>query len=334
MLDLQSRIHFKEIEVLVLVDDELHRAGALIVHGLCQGHRLLAHGAPRLLVQEGRRRLLHHLLVAALDGAFALAEIDGVAVRVGQDLDLDVPGLDHELLDEDAVVAEGAFRLRAGALEAVAHLRLRPGDAHALAAAAGGGLDHHRIADLVGDPLRLIDILDDTDIAGDRRDRRRVGEFLRFDLVAHRLDGLDVRADEGDARLFERDGEFRVLRQKAVARMHSLRARLPAGVYDPVDDEIGLGCRRLADMNGLVRHLDMERVLVGVGIDGHRLDAHPLRGLHHPAGDLATVGDQDFLEHGIALRVECCRASSRVFPAPCGEGARARGQYAAASNAA
>ena len=52
-----------------------------------------------------------------------------------------------------------------------------------------------------------------------------------------------------------------------------------------------------ADSDGLVGHLDMQRVLVGVGIDGDRLDAHLARGLDDAAGDLAAIGDQDFLEH-------------------------------------
>src|SRR5690606_5273757 len=107
-----------------------------------------AHGRARLLVEEGGRRLLDHLLVATLDRAFALAEMDAVAVCVGQHLDLDVPRLDDELLDEDAIVTEGAFRLRARAREAVLQLLLVPGNPHALAAASGRGLDHDGIADL------------------------------------------------------------------------------------------------------------------------------------------------------------------------------------------
>src|SRR6185369_9489458 len=51
------------------------------------------------------RRLLDHLLVAALDRALALVEVDHVAVRVAQYLHFDVPGPDDRLLDVDAVVA-------------------------------------------------------------------------------------------------------------------------------------------------------------------------------------------------------------------------------------
>ena len=39
---------------------------------------------------------------------------------------------------------------------------------------------------------------------------------------------------------------------------------------------------------------------IGVGIDGHRLDAEPSRSLDHPAGDLAAIGDQDLGKHQTA----------------------------------
>src|SRR3546814_18968900 len=58
MLDLNTCIHFKEIEVLALVDDELDRAGRDVVDRLGQGHRLGAHGRPGPGVEEGRGRLL------------------------------------------------------------------------------------------------------------------------------------------------------------------------------------------------------------------------------------------------------------------------------------
>src|SRR5690606_14957808 len=142
-----------------------------------QSDGLLAHRLARLFIEERRWRLFHDLLVAALDRAFALAEIDRVAVAVRQNLDLDMARIDHELLDEDAVVAEGTFRLRARAIEAVAHLFLRPGDAHSLAAAAGRGFYHHRIADLGGDLFGMVGVLDHTEITRHRRDLRRIGEF-------------------------------------------------------------------------------------------------------------------------------------------------------------
>ena len=67
-------------------------------------------------------------------------QVDAVAVLVGQHLNFDVAGLGHEFLDEDAVVAEAGRRLVLRRLEAFARLGVVPGDAHALAAAAGAAL--------------------------------------------------------------------------------------------------------------------------------------------------------------------------------------------------
>ena len=79
--------------------------------------------------------------------------------------------------------------------------------------------------------------------------------------------------------------------------MDGLGAGLLAGLDDLVDQQVGLRGRRRADGDRLVGHLDVQGVAVGLGIDRHRLDAHPAAGLDDAAGDLAAVGDQDLLEH-------------------------------------
>ncbi len=170
-------------------------------------------------------------------------------------------------------------------------------DPHALAAATGGSLDHHRIADLVCDLGGMHRVFDHAEIAGHGRNLGRGCRFLGFDLVAHRFDGAHIRADEGDVRFLQRLGERRALGQKAVARMHRFGAGLFAGFDDFIDDEIGLRRGRRTDVHCLVSHFDVECVLVGVGIDRDGGNAHPLRGLDDPARDLAAIGDQDFLEH-------------------------------------
>ena len=176
------------------------------------------------------------------------------------------------------------------------------GDAHALAAAASGSLDHDRVADLVGDLSRALRRFDHAEMAGDGRDFGRVGEFLRFDLVAHRLDGFGIGTDENDVSLGESVRERRALREKAVARMDSLGACLETGGDDLVDREIGLGRGRRAYRDRLIRHLDMQRILVGFGIDGDGPDAHAARRLDDATGDLAAVSDQDCLEHRALAR--------------------------------
>ncbi len=67
--------------------------------------------------------------------------------------------------------------------------------------------------------------------------------------------------------------------------MNGVGAGLPDRIEDLVDDDIGLVGWRRADMHRLIGHLDMQRIAVGIGIDGDRLDAELLRGLDDPAGN-------------------------------------------------
>src|SRR3546814_1845888 len=64
------------------------------------------------------------------------------------------------------------------------------------------------------------------------------------DVCSSDLDRVDIRADEGDAGLFEGSGELAVLRQEAIARMHRLGAGLLAGRDDLLDDQVALGGSR------------------------------------------------------------------------------------------
>jgi len=52
--------------------------------------------------------------------------------------------------------------------------------------------------------------------------------------------------------------------------------------------------------DGLVGHGDVEGVDVGGTVDGDRLDAHLLGRAHHAAGNLATVGHQDFVKERLS----------------------------------
>ncbi len=105
MLDLQPRIHFDEPEAVfpqsaAAVGNELDRAGAGVTHGACSLYRRGAHLRPQAIRHAGRRRFLDDLLVTALQRAIALAEMNGVAVIVGENLDFNVARRVHVFLDE------------------------------------------------------------------------------------------------------------------------------------------------------------------------------------------------------------------------------------------
>ena len=215
MLHLEARVQLEEVEARA-VQHELGRAGVLVPDGAREGDRGLAHGRSQLLVEGGGGALLQHLLVAALDRAVALPEVDRRPVAVGQDLDLDVARALDIALAEDAAVAEARLRFPARRLERLLELVGRPHDAHSAAAAPRGGLDDQRVADLV----RLAR-LDDGD-AG------LAGKPLGLELVAGRADRLRAGADEDEPGRVHGLGEVAVLGQEAVAGVDRVGAGLLA----------------------------------------------------------------------------------------------------------
>jgi hypothetical protein len=159
-------------------------------------------------------------------------------VRVAQHLDLDVPRLLDELLDEHAVVAEAVARLVAAGGEAFESLLVVEGDAQALAAAAGGRLDHHGVADVLGNGDGLLRGGYGVVVARDGVDARLLCQLLGGDLVAHGRDGVVLGADEGEAFFFHPAGELFVLRQEAVTGVDGLGAGLLRGGDDLVGRQV------------------------------------------------------------------------------------------------
>ena len=120
VLDLDAAVDLDEVRVAVAVDEELERADVLVAGGHDRADRALGEVRRGGRRERRRRGLLDDLLVAALDRAVALAEVDAAAVAVDRHLDLDVAVLVEPLLEVERVVAERGLRLGA----ADAHRRL------------------------------------------------------------------------------------------------------------------------------------------------------------------------------------------------------------------
>src|SRR5260370_10888470 len=138
MLDLQPRVHLEEVEAALRVHEELERTRIDVSDGARARDRGIRQPALGLRLEVRRRRLLHELLMPPLDRALALVQVDDAALRVAEDLHLDVARRLEIALDVDLGAAEGALRAprggreRAGELAGAGHLR------HADAAAARG----------------------------------------------------------------------------------------------------------------------------------------------------------------------------------------------------
>ena len=299
MLHLDAGVHLDEVEAAVLVQ-EFERARAAVADALARFHADLADLGALRLGDAGGRGLLHHLLVATLHRAVALAQVDRAALAVGQHLDLHVARVLQEFLHVDHVVAERGlgFRLRGG--DGVVERRFGVHHAHAAPAAAACGLHDHRIADLAADPdvgRRIV--AQRTAAAGHARHAGLLHRADRLDLVAHQPDGVRPGTDEHEAALLHAFGEVGVLAEEAVAGVDRLRV----GHFRRGDDrrhvEVALGGRRRPDAYRLVGHGHVLEVAVHRGMHRDRADPQRVARAQDAQGDFAAVCDYDFIEHGI-----------------------------------
>ena len=297
VLHLDAGVHLDEVVGAALVHQELHRAGGDIAHVAGHLHRVLIELLPGLLGHAEGGGKLHHLLVAALEGAVPLEQVHHIAVLVAQDLHLDVLGLHQVLLDEDVLVAEGLLGLALHQVEGGDHLVLLIAAAHAAAAAAAGRLEDDGEAILFGLGQGLLPVLQGLGRAGDGGHIAGLGDGLGGELVPHLGQDLGGGADEGDPRLLTGPGEVGVLAEEAVAGVDGIHVAALGQVNDAVNVQIGpQGGLVLADKVGLVRLGAEEGEGVLVGVHGHRVQAQVVAGPEHPDGDLAPVGHQDFVE--------------------------------------
>src|SRR5882757_7331558 len=114
MLHLQTRVHLEEIERSVLIDDELDGARIDIADRLRGGDSGAAHLPSERSVDAGRRSLLDDFLMPPLNRAVALEQMHDIAMRVGEDLHLDVTRSGQETFEKDGAVTErrGSLALR------------------------------------------------------------------------------------------------------------------------------------------------------------------------------------------------------------------------------
>ena len=159
------------------------------------------------------------------------------------------------LLDVDVADAERGLGFALRRLDRVRQLGRRADDAHAAAAAAGGRLDDHRVADVLRELERLLFALDRAVAAGQNRHARLLHHAARARLVAHQADDLRVGADELDVARLADFREVGALGQEAVAGMD----RVGAGDFGGADDrrhvEVAVGAARRADADVLVGEL-------------------------------------------------------------------------------
>ena len=79
--------------------------------------------------------------------------------------------------------------------------------------------------------------------------------------------------------------------------MDGVRPDRAGRIENPVHVEVALGRRRRTDTDSFIRHANMKRCAVDIGIHGNRRDLHFPASADDPDSDLPTVGDENLAEH-------------------------------------
>ena len=271
---------------------------------------------------------LHHLLIAPLEGAVPLPQVDHVAVLVTQHLDLNVLGLHQVLLNKDVVVAKGLLGLALHQLKGGADLLGHVAPAHPAAAAAPGRLEDDGEAVLNGLLQGLVGVPQGLGRAGDGGHPAGVGDGFGGELVSHLVQHVGGGADEGDPGLLTGPGEVGVFAQKAVAGVDGVHVAALGQVDDGGNIQVGpQGALVLADEVGLVGPGAEEAVGVLVGVHGHRVQPQVVAGPENADGNLAPVGGQHLVEFALCHWIHPFRSAAACS----GHGCPAAGQARSAA---
>ncbi|MNS75691.1 hypothetical protein D3C72_1092180 [compost metagenome] len=218
-------------------------------------------------------------------------------MAIGKDLHFHMSRPLQIFFDQHAVIAEGGQRLAFCAGKFRRKFAFLPHDAHALAAAAGRGLEQNGITYSVRFTAKPLFRLILTVKAGNDGNARLRHQRFRLAFPAHGADRCRRRANENKTGGGTGFGETGIFREETITRMDRFRAGRFCGGDDFFAVEIGSTRGRGANGDCLVGQCHMHGVTVGIRIDGNGAYAHLGGGADDAAGDFAPVGDQYFREH-------------------------------------
>ena len=297
VFDLDAGIHFEKVVVARVIDEELHGAGVFVVDGFGEFDGGLAHPFTQIVIEKGGGGFFKELLVAALDGAVALADVNNFTAFIAQDLEFDMVRFFDEFFEVDVGVAEGFFRFHPGGEESFDEADVVMGGSHAFAAATSDGFDHHGVSDFFCGFDGFMFGSDGAIATWGDGDASFAGIFSGEGFISHFTNGIRGRTDEADVTGLADFGEVGAFREKTVPRVDGVDIADFGGGDDAIDFKITLCAGSWADADGFVGGLDVKGVVIGFGVDGESTDAEVFAGADDAEGDLAAVGDEDFVEH-------------------------------------
>jgi hypothetical protein len=219
-------------------------------------------------------------------------------VAVAPALGFYVARLVDEALDEVLVQVPALQRVMAHIEAAQLVVVMHQHDA--APAAAVRALHHQRVAVRVREFEQRSDVAHRVGDAWDWRHLGALGDAPGGDLVAQIGQRLRRRPDPDGTGVNHFLGEGSHFGEEAVARVDGIRAAATQYVNHQLFVEIGVAIRVAGKQIRLVGHLDVLRVAVLLGIDGHGGNAHFARGAHDSQSDFTTIGHQycvDVFDH-------------------------------------
>ena len=148
MLDLDSGIHFEEIERAAFeINEELDGAGTAIRQPLSKLHRRIVDARTEILGEAGRRSFLDQFLIAALDGTITFSEMNDTAFPVAKNLNLHMAAARDEAFKVNSSIAKCGTRFGGGHIHRRGQILQTINSFHAAAASTADGFDQQRRPD-------------------------------------------------------------------------------------------------------------------------------------------------------------------------------------------
>ncbi len=228
-------------------------------------------------------------------------------------------GARHQAFDINTVHIKGRTGLRHAARVGFRQIFGVEHRAHAATATATNGFDHHADGHGAGILCRKKGLcLFQAHCAratGHQRHATLLCERTGAGLVAKQRKLLHRGANEGDASVRTGLRKVGALAQKTIAWVHRiaaslLRNRNNAGHIQISRRPPGAQCHRF------IRSTHMQRLGIVLRIDGNAAHTQILHGTNQSQGDLAPIGNQNFLEHVAFLQICSLSRRRNTLPAP------------------
>ncbi len=301
MFDLDAGIHFEKVKVTGIINEELHRTGVFVLNGFGQFDGGFPHAFAEIAIEKGGGRFFEKFLVAALDRAVAFADMDNFTALIAEDLEFDVVGFLNIFFQIDVGISEGFFCFHACGEEAFDEADVIVSGSHSFASAPRDGFDHDGIADLLcGFDRFLLGSYRAIASWGDG-DAGFAGIFSSEGFISHSADRFGRGTDEADVAGLANFGEVGVFGEESVARVNGVNVSNFGGGDDSVDFQITLSAGTWPDTDGFIGGLDVEGVVICLGVNGEGADAHVFAGTDDAKCDFAPICDKNFFKHiGVA----------------------------------